>query len=83
MEKLKMIPSVRLPILLREKQTKVFGCIEIKSVLVYKYLLKKYDFDAYIKTDTQNPHIIFFVYVCLCVCVCVWCSWDNINGETL
>jgi hypothetical protein len=36
MGKFKMIPSLRLPILLREKQTEVFGCTKIKSVLVYK-----------------------------------------------
>jgi hypothetical protein len=49
MEKFKTIPSLRLPILLREIQTKVFGCIEIKSVLLYKQnaLLKKYDFETY------------------------------------
>lgn len=37
-----------------------FCCIEIKSVLVYKHynaLLKKYDFESYIKTDTRGTHI--------------------------
>ena len=35
-KKFKMIPSLCLPNILRDKQTKNFDCTEIKSVLVYK-----------------------------------------------